>query len=422
MPLHSSFPTSVSTGGGGASLRTAYSQTAPATDGSVALWVKGDAPTGGEYLSALVEYGEISVENTQQTNASSSYVLGGGVYNGAIYFAQRRSNSYIDIMKLDLSTFQVSTFLSGVINEASLLGKGFVRGNKFYLISNNVSNQFCTIDLDTSAVTGAASPVLSSGYQWMVGIDASATKMHAVAGRTSGSGESLYRDVYEYVVAAPEDLTTVLDTGTAINYFDFYDDGNVLYALAEPYWGYPNSVYALDIANQKVVTYNGDGSTKFLAVFKAGNDLYLIHQVGESTATNCSVSRLAYNGTSISTELVAENLFSNEYFTSEVDDPIERYTSGYAVDGNVLWLYAIPTTDNYTTSPIIKVTLNADQYETDSIIISTTMQQKNLATIVKDDGIEIKVFVNEVLRKNADGTTSSVEAYTLSSDGDWVRV
>ena len=82
----------------------------------------------------------------------------------------------------------------------------------------------------------------------------------------------------------------------------------------------------------------------------------------------------------------------------------------------------VPDRHRLNNRPIIKVTLNADQYETDGIIISTTMQQKNLATIVKDDGVEIKVFVNEVLRKNADGTTSSVEAYTLSSDGTWVRV
>lgn len=416
MPLHSSFPASVSTGGGGASLRTAYSQTAPATDGSVALWVKGDAPTGGEYLSALVEYGEISVENTQQSNSYSSFVCGGGVYNGALYFAQRVSTNNIDIKKIDLSTFQLSTFLSNAVIYPRVLFRGFVRDNKFYLLSTSTNSSFCIIDLDNGSSTQSPGNSFSSSYYWSIGINQSATTVHMVRRQTSGSGSSIYNDVYATAIDNPGLGARVYDMSASVEIADLYDDDDVLYVVNEPFTLY-NSVGAIDIANQKYVSYNGGGNEVFWAVFKAGSNLYVIH--GRQT---CSISRLVYNGSSITTQLVASNLFSANYFSYYVDNPLSTYTSGYAVDGNVLWLYAFPSADTSSVAPIIKVTLDAGQYETDSIIISTTMQQKNLATIVKDDGVEIKVFVNEVLRKNGDGTTSSVEAYTLSSDGTWVRV
>ena len=416
MPLISSFPASVSTGGGGASLRTAYSQTAPATDGSVALWVKGDAPTGGEYLSALVEYGEISVENTQHTNASSSYVLGGGVYNGAIYFAQRTGSSYIDIMKLDLSTFQVSTFKDKAENAASPLGRGFVRGNKFYLISCS-GGKLITIDLDTGSSSSASFfDMTGSFYNWTYDVNQDATKIRALRRRVSGSGDQLNTGLYECFIATPDNDVLVFagDSTSRSNHAHLLDCGDVLYAIAVDFVnrGFLN---VWDVQLEKTVSRT-DIEYCWIT-FRAGDSVYLV--AGE---TNCSIYKIGYDGTSISSEVVAQNIIPANYFTVGIDSPVYPYTSGYAVDGNVLWLYAFPTDISSTTAPIIRVTLNADQYETDSIIISTTMQQKNLATIVKDDGVEIKVFVNEVLRKNADGTTSSVEAYTLSSDGTWVRV
>lgn len=415
MPLHSSFPTSVSTGGGGASLRTAYSQTAPATDGSVALWVKGDAPTGGEYLSALVEYGEISVENTQQTNASSSYVLGGGVYNGAIYFAQRRGSSYIDIMKLDLSTFQVSTFKSEAENAPSPLGRGFVRGNKFYLISCS-NTRLITIDLDTGNSSNASFGMAGSAYNWAYDVNQDATKIRALRRRASGSGEQLNTGLYECFIATPDNDVLVFGGSSDTRYESSHllDCGDVLYAISLNYINF-GFLTVWDVQKETTTMFNGVSNCR--ATFRAGNSVYLIAGMG-----TCSIYKIDYDGTNVSSEIVAQNIIPADYFTTAVDNPVYQYTSGYAVDGNVLWLYAFPTDIDSTTAPIIKVTLNADQYETDSIIISTTMQQKNLATIVKDDGVEIKVFVNEVLRKNADGTTSSVEAYTLSSDGTWVRV
>lgn len=415
MPLHSSFPASVSTGGGGASLRTAYSQTAPATDGSVALWVKGDAPTGGEYLSALVEYGEISVEDTQQTNAASSYVFGGGVYNGAIYFAQRRENSYIDIMKLDLSTFQVGTFKSTVENEVSPLGRGFVRGNKFYLISCS-GRKLITIDLDTGNSSNATFDMTGSSYNWAYDVNQDATKIRALRRRASGSGDQLNTGLYECFIATPDNDVLVFtgDSTSRNQHAHLLDCGDVLYAIAVDFVG-RGFLNVWDVQLEKTVLRT-DIEYCWIT-FRAGDSVYLV--AGE---TNCSIYKIGYDGTSISSEVIAQNIIPANYFTVGVDTPVYQYTSGYAVDGNVLWLYAFPTYIASTTAPIIKVTLNADQYETDSIIISTTMQQKNLATIVKDDGVEIKVFVNEVLRKNADGTTSSVEAYTLSSDGTWVRV
>ena len=359
-------------------LKIAYSETAPPTDGTVALWIKDTEPTGGEYLSALIEYGEISVENTQQTNSSSSYILGGGVYNGAIYFAQRRGNSYIDIMKLDLSTFQVSTFKSEAENAASPLGRGFVRGNKFYLISCS-NMRLITIDLDTGNSSNATFGMVGSSYNWAYDVNQEATKIRALRRRASGSGDQLNTGLYECFIATP-DSEAVVFTGGSDSRYDYahlLDCGDVLYSIA---LNFMNSGFlnVWDVQSEKTVSLTGIEDCWI--TFRAGNSVYLI--AGEGT---CSIYKIDYNGTSISSEVVAQNIIPANYFTVGVDNPVYQYTSGYAVDGNVLWLYAFPTTDTSTTAPIIKVTLNAGQYNNDSIIISTTTQQKNLVTIAKTD-------------------------------------
>ena len=399
-------------------LSIAYSTTAPATDGSVNIWVKDEPPTGGEYISALIEYGSVSVENTQQTNTSSDNCLGGGIYNNAIYYAKHSGGVGVTrIYKLDLSTFEVEVF-NTLPSASSDNGRGYVRGNNFYFIHGISDNLgISVLNLDNKEINSVGKNSLASYYYYSCfSINPSATKIHELRERLEGGGDELNTEVYEYNITTLSKTFLFEDSETPLRtaFVDMLDDDTVLYGItSDEFVGMPR-LYVFDLQNQKTTSL----SIQYCrCVFKIGDIVYLV--AGEQ---NCSIYKINYDGNSVTSDLIIENAFSEEYFYTPSDynnEPFANKYSGYAVDGNTLWLYSIPTSSS---APIIKVTLNAEEYNDDSIIIDTTTKQKNLATIIKTDELEIKQFINKVYRKNSDGSVTEVEAYTLSSDGTWLRV
>lgn len=398
-------------------LSIAYSTIAPATDGSVNIWVKDEPPTGGEYISALIEYGSVSVENTQHSNSESDYILGGGVYNGAIYYAKAAGGIGISrIYKLDLSNFEVEIFSD--LSNYTETGRGYVRGNKFYFINYDSSQGrgLVIVDLDTKDISYVlGNPFIGNkSYYHCFGINQSATKIHLLRMVNGGSGTALNTRVYELSLTDLSDTYLFYQDPVRYCFSDMYDDDNILYAITEDGNPYEPFFYVIDIDNKKMV----QASIQYArAAFKVGDVVYLI--AGQQT---CSIYKVNYDGTQVTLDLVIEDAFSKSYFYSYAETTVSKNYSGYAVEGNTLWLYATPSEDDNTNAPIIKITLNAEEYNDDSIIISTTTKQKNLATIIKTDELEIKQFINKVYRKNADGSVTEVEAYTLSSDGTWLRV
>ena len=399
-------------------LSVAYSTTAPATDGSVNIWIKDEPPTGGEYISALIEYGDVSVENTQQINTFSNNCLGGGIYNNAIYYARHSGGvGTVRIYKLDLSTFEVEAFdiLDSVLVDN---GRGYVRGNKFYFIHDTSDDLGVSIlNLDNKEINSVGENSLASYYYYSCfSINPSATKIHELRQRVEGGGDDLNTEVYEYDITTLSKVFLFEDSDTPLrtSFVDMLDDDDILYGItSDEYSGMPR-LYAFDLQNQKTAP----SSIQYCrCVFKIGDIVYLI-----AGNQNCSIYKINYDGNSIASDLIIENAFSEEYFytpSTYNNQPFANKYSGYAVDGNTLWLYSTPTSSS---APIIKITLNAEEYNDDSIIISTTTKQKNLATIIKTDKLEIKQFINKVYRKNSDGSTTEVEAYTLSTDGTWLRV